>query len=68
LKIEENVPLQNNMPGNNSSNLNGITFSWNFVALSLSLSLISLVKIYGICMFHVQSCGHLGCACNLFCR
>jgi len=39
LKIEENVPLQNNMPGNNSSNLNGITFSWNFVALSLSLSL-----------------------------
>jgi hypothetical protein len=35
LKIEENVPLQNNMPGNNSSNLNGITFSCN----------LSLVKI-----------------------
>jgi hypothetical protein len=29
------------MPGNNSSNLNGITFSWNFVALSLSLTYFS---------------------------
>ena len=59
LKIEENVPLQNNKPGNNYSNLNGIYHLFVEFSLSLSLSLC-------ICMFHVQSCGHWGCACNIF--
>ena len=54
LKIEENVPLQNNKPGNNSSNLNGITFR--------EILLVS-AKIYGICMFHVQSIESI-CLCR----